>query len=134
MYAKITPAQMKSFVGEIKTGESLAISSAPDKKDAYSPPELVLLSLGACTGLFIPPAIKEYGYSVDDYQVEVSAEKSKNPPQLFESITIKVTFQGDLTEEEAKQIMEKSHQRCFILHSLNPNIKIIDEIVIEKNH
>jgi len=121
----------KNFKGTTKNGEETLISPNKNLDGYISPPDLLLMSLGSCTGLFIMPAAKELGIALKDFDVSVKGTKSNNPPKLFEKITIAVTFFGDLTKEKAEEILEKSHQRCFILHSLDPSITIENDIVIK---
>jgi len=121
----------KNFKGTTKDEEKILISPTKNLDGYISPPDLLLMSLGSCTGLFIMPAAKELGISLNDFDISVKGTKSNNPPKLFEKITITVTFFGHLTQEEAEEILEKSHQRCFILHSLDPSITIENEISIK---
>lgn len=121
----------KNFKGTTKNGEAIRISPTKNLEGYISPPDLLLLSLGSCTGLFIMPAAKELGVELKDFDVSVKGTKSDHPPKLFEKITITVTFFGDLTNEKAEEILEKSHQRCFILHSLDPDITIENEIILK---
>ncbi|HKL41172.1 MAG TPA: OsmC family protein [Clostridia bacterium] len=121
----------KNFKGTTKDGEGILISPTKNLNGYISPPDLLLMSLGSCTGLFIMPAAKELGVVLEDFDISVKGTKSENPPKLFEKITIAVTFIGDLSQDDAKEILEKSHQRCFILHSLDPSITIENEIIIK---
>jgi len=121
----------KNFKGTTKDGEGILISPTKNLNGYISPPDLLLMSLGSCTGLFIMPAAKELGVVLEDFDISVKGTKSENPPKLFEIITIAVTFIGDLSQDDAKEILEKSHQRCFILHSLDPDITIENEIILK---
>lgn len=118
----------QGFIGKNINGQEVFINPSP-KDSEISPPDLLLMSLGSCTGLFIVPAAKALKVEIEDFEISVKGVKSKNPPQLFEKIQIIAKLKGDLTMEEATTVLEKSHEKCFILYSLNPNIEI--ETLIE---
>lgn len=122
----------QNFQGETADGQKIIISPNQKESHVISPPDLLLMSLGSCTGLFIPPAAKALGVTIDDFEVSLNGLKSDMPPKLFDKIQITVKFKGNLTRSQAQEILEKSHENCFVLHSLNPNIRIENIIEIQK--
>lgn len=121
-----------SFEGVNNNGQKVLISPNPKEYDKISPPDLLLMSLGSCTGLFLMPAAKKLNVEIKDYAINVQGVKSNNPPNLFEKIIVTVKFKGDLSQEQAEEIIEESNKNCFVLHSLNPEIKIESVISVEK--
>ncbi|MBF7097554.1 OsmC family protein [Alkalibacter mobilis] len=121
----------QNFIGNDSDGRSVMIS--PNKsEEAITPPDLLLMSLGSCTGLFMLPAAKSMDVELEDFEVSLKGTKSETPPKLFDKIHIHVKLKGDMTELEANEILKKSHEKCFVLHSLNPNIQIENSITIVK--
>lgn len=114
----------QSYLGRDENGNEIKINPKPKIYDMIKPPDLLLMSLGSCTGLFLTPAIKELGLDINDFEVVLTGEKAANPPALFSAINIHVKVWGSVTEPQLEQAMEKSHQKCFILHSLHPDIQI----------
>lgn len=114
----------QSYVGIDSHGLEVKINPKPQENEMLKPPDLLLMSLGSCTGLFFTPAVKELGLHVDHFEIELVGEKAKNPPKLFASIHIHLTIWGTATESQIEAAIEKSHERCFILHSLDPGIKV----------
>lgn len=114
----------QSYLGLDENGIEIKINPKPQKNDMVKPPDLLLMSLGSCTGLFLTPAIKELGLDVDNFEIILTGEKAANPPKLFNAIMIHIKVWGNVTEPELALAIEKSHDRCFILHSLHPNIEV----------
>lgn len=114
----------QSYLGRDENGIEIKINPKPKQDDMVKPPDLLLMSLGSCTGLFLTPAIKELGLDVNDFEIVLSGEKAANPPALFDAINIHLKVWGSVTEPQLEQVMIKSHQKCFILHSLHPDIEI----------
>lgn len=110
-------------------GEKVTIS--PNKNDlgTISPPDLLLMSLGSCTGLFLTPAAKSLNVDFKDFEISLEGTKSDTPPKLFDKIQVRIRFKGLSDRAKAEELVEAANARCFILHSLNPNIEI--ENIIE---
>ena len=122
----------QNFTGENKKGESVVIDPSPNKDGVISPPDMLLMSLGSCTGLFLIPSSKELNLNLEDFNINLEGIKAKNPPKLFDKIIISVELKGELSEEEGYKVLERAHEKCFILKSLNPNIEIENKIEVSK--
>jgi putative redox protein len=118
----------QNFTGENKKGESVVIDPSPKKDGVISPPDLLLMSLGSCTGLFLIPSSKELNVDLENFDINLEGVKAKEPPKLFDKIILNVKLKGNLTEEEGYKVLERAHDKCFILKSLNPNIEIENNI------
>ena len=121
-----------SYVGMDVKENQVKISPKAAEEDAISPPDLLLMSLGSCKGIFFLPAVKELGLDVKDFEITLEGEKSKNPPKLFEKINIYFKVWGDVTKEDVKRAIKKSDEKCFIAYSLNPDIETETFTQIEK--
>lgn len=131
MYVNVRPEGPQRFVATDRKEWALAIDPRPDAEEATSPPDLLLMSLASCTGLFMAPAAKELDLIYRDYAITAEGTKAKNPPKLFNAIDLTVTIYGEMSEAEGMALVEKAHDRCFILKSLNPNIEIRTKVIIE---
>ncbi|EEG76387.1 OsmC family protein [Dethiobacter alkaliphilus AHT 1] len=124
MKTKVKWMGEQSYVAVDNNGLEVKISPKPQQNDMLKPPDLLLMSLGSCTGLFFLPAAKELGLAIEHFEVVVTGEKANNPPKLFSSIHIHIDVWGQVTEDKVEKAIEKGHDKCFILHSLNPDIEI----------
>ncbi|MDW7650477.1 MAG: OsmC family protein [Bacillota bacterium] len=114
----------QSYLGTDENGIAIKINPKPQVTDMVKPPDMLLMSLGSCTGLFFTPAVKELGLDIQTFEVVLTGEKAANPPELFKAINIHLKVWGSVTESQMEQAIAKSHQKCFILHSLHPDIEI----------
>jgi putative redox protein len=131
MNINIKWAGKQNFTGENVHGQIIPISPDKNEVEMISPPDLLLMSLGSCTGLFVIPSAKAMGIELENFEIHVTGVKAETPPKLFDEINIHVKFVGAMSKKEAAAILESAHDKCFILKSLNPNIKINNFIEIE---
>ncbi len=124
MQVKIDWMGKQSFIGYDQKALSLGISPNIEDKDKFSPPALLLMSLGSCTGLFIIPSAKSLGIKLEDFDIQLKGVKSNKPPKLFDKIIEEINLVGDFEGGLAHKIVNEAHKRCFILKSINPNITI----------
>lgn len=120
----------QNFQATNSTHKPLNISTKKDDPDVITPPDLLLMSLGSCTGLFMMPAAKALNLIIEDFSIQLQGIKAKTPPKLFDVIEIHVKIKGDLSQSQGEIIVKNAHDKCFILKSLNPDIEIINIIEI----
>lgn len=122
----------QNFKGIALDGQTVAISPNKDQEGTITPPDLLLMSLGSCTGLFLLPAAKAMKVDMEDFEITVKGVKAETPPKLFDKIKIHVAFKGNMSEDQAEEILKRSHEKCFVLTSLNPNIEIESTIEVKQ--
>lgn len=128
MQVKIDWMGEQSFIGYDQNALSLGISPNLEDKDKFSPPALLLMSLGSCTGLFIIPSAKSLGVKLKDFDIHLKGIKANKPPKLFYKIVEEINLVEDFEVTLAHKIINEAHKRCFILKSINPNI-IVENII-----
>ncbi|GAC1463460.1 MAG: OsmC family protein [Chloroflexota bacterium] len=75
----------------------------------FRPLELMLVSLGSCTGMDVISILRKKRQKVTRYLVEVSATQAEKHPHVFTSVAIRHIFQGeDLTDEAVRRAIELS--------------------------
>jgi putative redox protein len=131
MQVKINWRGGQDFLAVDSKGQEISISPKKDELDKVSPPDLLLISLGSCSGLFIIPSAKALGINLEDFKIDLRGIKAEKPPKLFDKIIEEVNLIGDFDFSLASEIVSGAHAKCFILKSLNPNIEI--ETVIKVN-
>lgn len=125
MKTKVVWDKESDYIAELSNGKQI-ISGNKEKAEAMNPPEMILASLGTCSGLFLKPEIKKLGYNCEDLEISLKAEKAK-PPQLFKRIILSYKVKSDISKDELKEAIEQSHKNCFIRQSLHPDIEIISK-------
>lgn len=77
--------------------------------DAASRPlELLLMGLGGCTSMDVISILKKMRVPLDDYEMEIEAERASEHPKVFTKINTKFIFYG-------KGIREKNVERAIEL-------------------
>ena len=80
-----------------------------------SPPEFLLASLGTCAGYYAAQYLKNHKLPTEGLEVQVSAEKAKQPARLG-SFRIEVTVPGLNPEDEAGVL--RAVHGCLIHNTL----------------
>ena len=67
----------------------------------FRPLELMLVSLGSCTGMDVISILRKKRQKVSRYLVEVAAAQAEEHPHVFTDVHIRHIFQGENVDEEA---------------------------------
>ena len=97
-----------------------------DGKDALTPVETLLASLGACMAYYINIFKKRNGLEANDFTVSISSELSKNRPFQLNDISVNLTISGVILDEEKKGTLIKYLTSCPVHNTLksDPSIHI----------
>ncbi|MGH8004790.1 MAG: OsmC family protein, partial [Limisphaerales bacterium] len=81
-----------------------------------SPMELLLLSLGGCTGMDVAAFLKKRRVEPAGLEIEIEAERAKEHPQVFTKATILYKIKGEgIKESDVKWAVELSqHKYCSV--------------------
>jgi putative redox protein len=92
------------------------------RDQAMSPPELLLASLGTCAAFYAMQYLNAHKLRVEELEVEVVAEKAKDPARLG-AFRIDVRGPAEANAEGLKRAVEK----CLIHNTLThpPRIEIV---------
>src|SRR6056297_3194644 len=65
------------------------------------PMEMVLMSLGGCTGMDVLSLLKKMRVEIDDMRIEISAKRADEHPKVYTEIHLDYIFEGsDLNEDK----------------------------------
>lgn len=100
-----------------------------------APMELLLMSLGACTGMDVISILKKMKVSVDGFEIEVIGNKREEHPKYFTRVTLVYRFLGtDLPIDKIKHAVELSHDKyCSVTSCLQEKVQVDYEIEIAKD-
>lgn len=79
--------------------------------------DLMLMSLGYCFGITIQAYTNHKGYKIENVKIEVMGEKHPQENR-YEKLTINVSFDSDLTEEQIQRVMEIGKRGCTVGNTL----------------
>jgi putative redox protein len=104
-----------------------------DGKESTSPVTTLLCAAGACSGADVVSILEKKRIKLTRFHVEVRGRRAEEYPRRFLEISLRFVLSGEgLTEAAARQAVDLSVQKyCSVLLSLNPDIPIRTDIVIE---
>jgi putative redox protein len=79
------------------SGQTLTMDSKPQPggdNRGFSPMELLLVSLGGCTGMDVISILRKMRQEVTDYQVEVQGTRREEHPQIYTAIQVVHVVRG----------------------------------------
>ena len=104
MDANITWQKGMSFKGSADSGFSVDLGTSTQfggDDDGFRPLELMLISLGGCTGMDVISILQKKRQEVTGFEVKVHAERAADHPKVFTSITVEYVLNGNNLDSEA---------------------------------
>lgn len=88
------------FDGTSRSGRTVALDFAPPggTPDGYTPLELVLASLAACSGQVVAGLLKRMGQEIAGFRVVARGVKKEVHPTVFTAIALEFEFSGGRLE------------------------------------
>ena len=121
---EITVEHLGSVQFEIKARQHSIICDQPPENAGFdegmTPPELLLASLGSCSGFYAAQYLNKFKLATKGTLVRVTAEKLKEPPRLGDFV-VEIELPVEISEEH-KQGVERAVHHCLIHNTLlNPS-------------
>ncbi|RKZ20285.1 OsmC family peroxiredoxin [bacterium] len=95
-----------TFEGENEKGSKTTLS-----KEGISPMEMLLLSLGGCTGMDVISILQKMKEPVEEMEIEVEGKREEEHPRVFTEINLKFIVYGKVNPEKLKRAIELSQER-----------------------
>lgn len=101
---------------------------------AIRPKELLLLSLGGCTGADVASILQKKRVKLDGYEMNLTADTTEEYPQVFTKIHIEYIFYGnDIKEKDVERAIELSQTKyCGVTEMLSKAMEITHSFRIEE--
>lgn len=113
--ASIRWAGRMTFVGKAGSNHLVPMDSGPEfggESSATKPMELLLISMGGCTGMDIVPLLKKMRQDVTGVELNITAERTEEHPRVYSRVDIEYVVAGrGLEEEKVKRAVELSQER-----------------------
>lgn len=103
--------------------------------DAGSRPvELILMGLAGCTSMDVLSILQKKRIPLEDFEVQVEAERAEEHPKVFTRIALKFIFYGkNISEEAVKRAIELSETKyCSVSAMLSKTAAITVEYEIKE--
>ncbi|HOG19810.1 MAG TPA: OsmC family protein [Salinivirgaceae bacterium] len=123
-----------SFEGEVN-GHKLMLdadSAAGGEDKGPRPKPLMLLALAGCSGMDVVSILKKMRVDLDDFNVKVSADLTKEHPMVYSTMHMIYEFKGkNLDPEKINKAINLSQERyCGVSAMYKEFLKLTHEIKI----
>ena len=127
-----------TMVGKADSGHWVTMDGPEDVGGANAgsrPMELLLIALGGCTGMDVLSILQKMRVDLDDFQIEIDADRVSEHPKVFSRIKINYLFYGkNIPVESVKRAIELSETKyCSASIMLRNSCEITTEYKIIEN-
>lgn len=120
------------FVGITPSGHAVTLDTDHGRNSAPTPVELLLVALGACTGVDVVGILRKKREQVFDYKIEVTGTRRDEHPRSFTRMEVKHIIRGrNLSEKAVAQAIELSETKyCSVAATFRPTVEIVSSFEI----
>lgn len=117
------------FVGTDDSGFDIPMDASAiygGANEGVRPMELMLMSLGGCTGIELSHILKKMRVQFDTLKIEVTGNRVEDHPKIFDTINVIYKFTGDNVpaEKVTKAIRLAEQVYCSAANMMNKVAKI----------
>lgn len=120
-----------SFTAHAPGGPAIVL----DGHGAEGPGPMVglLLAAGACSGSDVVSILEKMQVTLKKFSIDVTGRRNEDYPRRYNQLTMTFRLAGEgLTDAKAKRAVELSVEKyCSVVLSLNPDIPITTEVIVE---
>ena len=133
MNTEVVQVRGLTFVGKSASGHWIPMDGPADfngSDSATRPKELLLISLGGCTGADVASILNKMRENVSQFKIDIEAESATEHPRVYTKIHLTYKFWGyKLKEANIKTIAELvKYQETELLNFRNFGKKSLTEI------
>jgi putative redox protein len=120
------------FVGNTSSGNVVTIDTDRVRHSAPSPMELLLLALGACTGVDVISILRKKRQDVTDYRIEVRGQRRDDHPRSYELVEVHHIVTGrNMSPQSVTQAIELSEKKyCSVAATMRQAAEIASSFEI----
>ncbi|MCL5268747.1 MAG: OsmC family protein [Bacteroidetes bacterium] len=124
-----------TFVGLTESGHWVNVDGPPQfggSSAAIRPKELILISLGACTGSDVVSILQKKRVKLNGFEVKLKAQVAEEHPQVYTKIHIEYIFYGEnLSKADLERAIDLSQNKyCPVSAMLRNSVEITNSYVI----
>ncbi|HET56525.1 MAG TPA: OsmC family peroxiredoxin [Ignavibacteria bacterium] len=136
--AFIKQLQGITFAGKTDSNNWVMMDGPEDfggSNAAIRPKELLLLSLGGCTGADVASILQKKRIKLDGYEMNLTADATEDYPQVYTKIHIEYIFYGeDIPAKDVERAIELSQTKyCGVTAMLSKAMEITHSYKILKS-
>src|SRR5689334_6308062 len=122
------PESEMMFEAAGPNGVKVAFDSASQGYEArgFSPKVMLMLSLGACTGMDVISILKKMRQEVTSYRMDIKGWEEAELPKKFDKIVVEHVLTGpNLRQDAVDRAVKLSHEKyCGVSASLEQTVEI----------
>ena len=124
-----------TFVGITESGHWINVDGPPEfggHSAAVRPKELILISLGACTGSDVISILQKKRVRLAGFEVRLKAKVAEEHPQVYTNIHIEYVFYGEhLSTADLERAIDLSQNKyCPVTAMLRNSVEITNSYSI----
>ena len=122
------------FIAISPSGHSVPIDVDGTRSAACSPLELLLLSLGGCTGADVIAVLHKKREKVTDYRIEIRGDRREEYPRSFRRLELRHIVRGHGVSEAAvaQAVRLSTDKYCSVAATLRPTAEIVSTWEIQE--
>ncbi|TCS94135.1 OsmC family protein [Hazenella coriacea] len=132
MKVEITWKEKMHFETETPTGHTFSFDASPEvggENLGPRPGEVLLSSVGACSGIDIVDILKKMRLQVETFHMEVSGERADEYPKRFTKVHMHYVLTGELPVDKVRRAVQLSVEKyCTVSNSLNAEVTASFEV------
>jgi putative redox protein len=122
------------FRAENESGATLDMDATPDiggVNAGLRPMQVLASSLAGCSSIDILNILYKQKQEIEDYSVEVNAERADAVPAVFTKIHLSITIKGKVDEDKARRAAQLSFEKyCSVSKMLEPTCQITYDVKV----
>ncbi len=124
-----------TFAGLTESGHWVTVDGPPEfggSSAAIRPKELILISLGACTGSDVVSILQKKRVKLGGFEVKLKAQVADEHPQVYTKIHIEYVFYGEnLAAADLERAIDLSQNKyCPVSAMLKNSVEITNSYVV----
>lgn len=124
-----------TFAGLTESGHWVTVDGPPEfggSSAAIRPKELILISLGACTGSDVVSILQKKRVKLAGFEVRLKAQVAEEHPQVYTRIHIEYVFYGEnLSTADLERAIDLSQNKyCPVSAMLKNSVELTNSFVV----
>ncbi len=124
-----------TFAGLTESGHWVTVDGPPEfggSSAAIRPKELILISLGACTGSDVVSILQKKRVKLGGFEVRLKAQVAEEHPQVYTKIHIEYVFYGEnLSSTDLERAIDLSQNKyCPVSAMLKNSVELTNSYVV----
>lgn len=137
MEVEVRRIEGSTFLAKGPSNHWVVMDAKPENRGqdgGARPIELLLMSLGGCSGIDVELILHKMRVNVRDFRIQLIGKRAETEPRKFTAIRMVYHFWGrDLPKRKLERAVQLSEEKyCSVTHTINESVEIESEIVLHK--